>query len=316
MVYRSGRLVSIKNTIHNRRRVTYQLELFDDLGRLIYAQYCTGSRNTESGVGGREGLETCETRIGGTQGAVEGTEAVHVLRSILQHPVSRPRIRDGVDGKRLESAPAEGEDEGISRLENLLVPTVLLDSNLHKAESVLRGRKTSDNDRHPWLKVLDELCWDTLDDHPGVLAGLVAFDSDPLAFIKILVFRLVDVELLLDHGLLGIIPVVLSKLIIIATFSPGNRLVVLETFTIFLFEAKLELLLSAGVLLTLGFKAFCWLLLSFLFFFFFFFILVVGAVLLPCLKILKSTVTFVVLVLVIKTLEIRTIFALTLSVVK
>lgn len=133
------------------------------------------------------------------------------------------------------------------------MPTVLLDSDLYKAKPVLRGRETSDNDGNPWPEVLDELCWDTLDDHPGVLAGLVAFDSNSLTLIKVLKFRLVDVELLLDHGLLSVIPVVLSKLLIVATFSPGDRLVVLETFAIFLLEAKLELLLSAGVFLTLGF---------------------------------------------------------------
>ena len=99
------------------RRVTHKLELLDDLGRFVNAQYRSGCRDPEARVGGREGLEAGEACIGRNQGPVKGTEAVHVLRGVLEHPVPCPGVRDGVNRERLEPPPAERENEGVARFD-------------------------------------------------------------------------------------------------------------------------------------------------------------------------------------------------------
>lgn len=96
---------------------THKLKLLDDLGRFVNAQYRPRCGDPEARVGGREGLETGETCVGCNQGPVEGAEAVHVLRGVLEHPVPRPGVRDGVDGERLEPPPAEREDKGVARFD-------------------------------------------------------------------------------------------------------------------------------------------------------------------------------------------------------
>ena len=71
---------------------------------------------TEGRRGGREGGREGETdqywadrhRV-----PVEGRKAMHVLRGVLQVPLSFVLVFGGEDGNGLEPAPAEGEDDGV-----------------------------------------------------------------------------------------------------------------------------------------------------------------------------------------------------------
>ena len=89
-----------------------------------------------------------ESRIRRDEWAVECGETMHMLRCVLQHPISDAGIGDGVDWESLKTAPSKREDQWIVGLQDLLVPSVTLDTDLNESESVFRGIDASDKDRH------------------------------------------------------------------------------------------------------------------------------------------------------------------------
>ena len=263
---------------------TGELELLDDLGGFVDGQDRAGGGDAEARVGGGEGVEADEAAVGGDEGRVDGAEAVHVFGGILEHAVARARVGDGVDGERLEAAPAQREDEGVVGLEDLLVPAVALDADLDESPAVFGGVEPSYDNGQLGVELVDELGGDAVEDNLGVLAGSVTFYGGSLALVKRREFLLVDVKLFLDHGLLGVVPVVFAEFLYVAAVFAGVGFVVEETVTVFFLETLLEFLFAAGVLFPLGFDFF-------------------GCLLLRCLcglfgvfEIFEDTIAFVVLV--------------------
>jgi len=68
--------------------VTSKLELLDDLSAFVHIQDDTSGRYTEAGVLVAQRLNAAETSIRSNQRPVKGSEAVHVLWSVLEHTVS------------------------------------------------------------------------------------------------------------------------------------------------------------------------------------------------------------------------------------
>src|SRR5688572_11545189 len=71
-----------------------------------------------------------------------------------------------------------------------------------------------------------------------------------------LVLCIVDVQLLLDLGFLGVVPLILAKFLGITSVSPGARFFVQEAFSVFFLESQLELLFPLGMPFTLAFIIF------------------------------------------------------------
>ena len=63
---------------------------------------------------------------------------MHVLRCVFKQTMASVVVLDVVQGHRLEPTPAEGHDEGISSLQDALVPTMFLQPHLNgQQESAL-----------------------------------------------------------------------------------------------------------------------------------------------------------------------------------
>lgn len=80
-------------------------------------------------------------RMGSRRPAVcltpDGGSTVHMLRGVFQQAVSAVVVLDVVEGDGLEAPPAQGEDQGVSGLQDAAVPAVLLQAHLHTFRSVL-----------------------------------------------------------------------------------------------------------------------------------------------------------------------------------
>ena len=80
------------------------------------------SQSDEGRNGGREGgreAKSNPTCIRRTQRPVEGGKAMHMLRGVLQVPLSFILVFSRKYGDGLETAPAEGENDGVVGLEDL-----------------------------------------------------------------------------------------------------------------------------------------------------------------------------------------------------
>lgn len=64
----------------------------------------------------------------------EGSSAVHVLRGVLEQPVPPVVVLHVEHGDGLEAPPAQRQDEGVTGLQDLLVPPVLLQAQLSRRE--------------------------------------------------------------------------------------------------------------------------------------------------------------------------------------
>lgn len=67
----------------------------------------------------------------------EGGPTVHVLRGVLEQAVPPVVVLDVEHGDGLEAPPAQGQDQGVARLQDLLVPSVLLQAQLSRREGEL-----------------------------------------------------------------------------------------------------------------------------------------------------------------------------------
>lgn len=67
----------------------------------------------------------------------DGGSTVHMLRGVFQQAVSAVVVLDVVEWDGLEAPPAQGQDQGVSRLQDAAVPAVLLQAHLHTSRSVL-----------------------------------------------------------------------------------------------------------------------------------------------------------------------------------
>lgn len=83
-------------------------------------------------------------RMGSRRPAVcltpDGGSTVHMLRGVFQQAVSAVVVLDVVERDGLEAPPAQGEDQGVSGLQDAAVPAVLLQAHLHTFRSVLSVR--------------------------------------------------------------------------------------------------------------------------------------------------------------------------------
>lgn len=66
-------------------------------------------------------------------------------------------VCDGVDRHGLESAPADGEDERVARLEEAAEPAVALEAELHEAAPLLARRQAAHQQRLRGVPVRDQL---------------------------------------------------------------------------------------------------------------------------------------------------------------
>ncbi|PMB66231.1 hypothetical protein BM221_008433 [Beauveria bassiana] len=229
-----------------------ELELLDNLGRLVDGEHSAGGGDAEAWRAAGHGVEGDEAAVGRDEGRVDGAEAVHVLGCVLEHAVARARVRDGVDGQRLEAPPPERQDERVVGLENLAVPPVPLDAHLHKAPAVLCRREPAHDDGQPRVEARYKLGRHPVEHKLGVPPRPEAFHRRPLLLVELLVRLLVDVELLLDRCFLRVVPVVLAKLLLrVAAFAPRVGLVVEEPVAVLLLESLPKLLLAARILLPL-----------------------------------------------------------------
>ena len=94
-----------------------------------------------------------------------------VLRRVLDHPLPEVVLRDRKHGDRLEAPPSHREDEGIAILEDLWVPSVLLQADPDEAHLVLAGPESAQDERVSGVEVLDELAGHGLDLDADVHAG-------------------------------------------------------------------------------------------------------------------------------------------------
>jgi hypothetical protein len=122
---------------------------------------------------------------------------VHVFRRVLQHAISCPRVRNGVDGQGLESSPPQGEDQGIVRLEDLLVPPVSLDANLDESETVFGGCEAANNDRVAKIEGAGKFLGHLTKDYSSISASLEALSSCSRHWIEGVEFGTVNVKLFL-----------------------------------------------------------------------------------------------------------------------
>ena len=72
-------------------------------------------------------------------------------------PVPAVLIFNGIDGDRLEAAPADGKGEGVAGLEHFGEPAVALQAQLHVAPTLLHRREASNQDGLLGSEVPDQL---------------------------------------------------------------------------------------------------------------------------------------------------------------
>ena len=82
---------------------------------------------------------------------------MEMLRRVLEHPMTHVVVADAVDGKGLEAAPAQGEDQRVAVLEDARMPAVLLEARLHVAYLVLALEQRAQHQRGGGAVVLHQL---------------------------------------------------------------------------------------------------------------------------------------------------------------
>ena len=118
-------------------RLSGQLEFLDHPSRLVHLQNDPGGSDPEPRRDIRDGLDCEEAGALGSNWRPDVGVAVEVERSVLDHPVSEVVLGDAEDGQGLEAAPAQRHDQGVPVLQDLGVPTVLLQTDLDIADLIL-----------------------------------------------------------------------------------------------------------------------------------------------------------------------------------
>lgn len=80
---------------------------------------------------------------------------------------------DVVEGYSLIATPTNGEGDRILGLEDLLVPAVLLETDMHEAELLLRGLEATNNEGIARVEVAEGLHGDIGQDQPNVGPGKI-----------------------------------------------------------------------------------------------------------------------------------------------
>jgi hypothetical protein len=94
---------------------------------------------------------------------------MEMLRRVLEHPMTHVVVADAVDGKGLEAAPAQGEDQRVAVLEDARMPAVLLEARLHVANLILALEERAQHQRGGGAVVLHQLTWHALNERKKVL---------------------------------------------------------------------------------------------------------------------------------------------------
>ncbi|KAH3688655.1 hypothetical protein WICPIJ_000346 [Wickerhamomyces pijperi] len=117
--------------------MTNQLQLLDNLNGGIHFFNNTSGGDSEStgGLFGRNNLHTTERRVWSDKRTIEGSITESMLRGVLQHSCSCSGVRSGVNWQSLETSPTQGQDQRIVGLQDLLVPSMSSDSDVHEPES-------------------------------------------------------------------------------------------------------------------------------------------------------------------------------------
>ena len=119
---------------------------------------------------------------------------VHVLWSVLQQSMSHVVILHEVERNGLESSPAHGDDQRVFALQDLLVPAVLLQTNLHVARVRLGDRHSAENDHVARIEVIDEFTGDLGQFATHVHPGTIAFVEHALLLGHVLELRTIQLK--------------------------------------------------------------------------------------------------------------------------
>eukprot|EP00162_Nutomonas_longa_P009098 comp19017_c0_seq1/m.35113 comp19017_c0_seq1/g.35113 ORF comp19017_c0_seq1/g.35113 comp19017_c0_seq1/m.35113 type:complete len:326 (+) comp19017_c0_seq1:1099-2076(+) len=134
---------------------------------------------------------------------------MHVLWGVLENAIALVRILHRVQRHRLESSPANRDDQRIARLEDLFVPAMLFQAHLHKAQTALVGLQCTNNTGHIRIEVVDKLARHRINFQTHIPPRGMA--RKLRADLRVLVCKLGLVHALLDrHLLLDTIIVVLA----------------------------------------------------------------------------------------------------------
>jgi hypothetical protein len=94
---------------------------------------------------------------------------MEMLRRVLEHPMAQIVVADAVDGKGLEAAPAQREDQRVAVLEDARMPAVFLEARLHVAYLVLALEQRAQHQRGGGAVVLHQLTRYTLNEREMLL---------------------------------------------------------------------------------------------------------------------------------------------------
>ncbi len=123
-------------------------------------------------------LQSQKTSVLRSDRAPKMCVAMHVLRSVLEHPVPQRKVLSSVDRDSLEPTPPKRDDQRVAGLENLLVPAMLLDAHADVASVLLARDQAADDYRVARVEVLDELAGHALDFHAEVEARAEALELE------------------------------------------------------------------------------------------------------------------------------------------
>ena len=106
---------------------------------------------------------------------MEDRVTVHVLRCVFQQSMSHIVILHEIIRNGLETSPAEGDDQWIFALENLLVPSMFLQTHLHVSRMRFSDRHAAENGDVSCVELIDKFAWDLCQFASNVHAGTVTF---------------------------------------------------------------------------------------------------------------------------------------------
>ena len=110
---------------------------------------------------------------------------MQVLRCVLDHPLASIVVLYAVDRHSLESPPANGEDQWVIGLQDLLVPPVLLQPQLHEPQPLLPREHRPHEDQVGGAEVCHTFTWNTCwyqESHVVAMGNMTSIKIHKLSF--------------------------------------------------------------------------------------------------------------------------------------
>lgn len=137
-----------------------ELELLDDPTAAVDVEHDSSCRDAKVRVVWRHAGECAQAGVRSDRRAVEGGEAMRMLRSVLEHAIPGAVV-ERENGQGLEAPPADRHDERVVRLEDLGMPSMLLEPHAHEPESFLGGEQATNEERESRVEIVEELARDS-----------------------------------------------------------------------------------------------------------------------------------------------------------